>query len=94
VIELTAPQSSAFRVPLHGHGAENAGETKPKFDSHVYRSFAMNKLVSRFIKDESGATAIENGLIAAGIAVAIITAVNGVGTALSSKFGSISTSLK
>jgi pilus assembly protein Flp/PilA len=54
----------------------------------------MNKLVSRFVKDESGATAIEYGLIAAGIAVAIITAVNGVGTALSSKFGSISTSLK
>ena len=54
----------------------------------------MNKLVSRFAKDESGATAIEYGLIAAGIAVAIITAVNGVGTALSTKFGSISTSLK
>ncbi|HWX61571.1 Flp family type IVb pilin [Bradyrhizobium sp.] len=54
----------------------------------------MNKLVSRFVKDESGATAIEYGLIAAGIAVAIITAVNGVGTALSSKFGTISTSLK
>jgi pilus assembly protein Flp/PilA len=54
----------------------------------------MNKLVSRFIKDETGATAIEYGLIAAGIAVAIITAVNGVGTALSSKFTSISTSLK
>jgi pilus assembly protein Flp/PilA len=54
----------------------------------------MNKLVSHFVKDESGATAIEYGLIAAGIAVAIITAVNGVGTALSTKFGSISTSLK
>jgi pilus assembly protein Flp/PilA len=54
----------------------------------------MNKLVSRFVKDESGATAIEYGLIAAGIAVAIITAVNGVGTALSTKFGTISTSLK
>jgi pilus assembly protein Flp/PilA len=54
----------------------------------------MTKLVSRFIKDESGATAIEYGLIAAGIAVAIITAVNGVGSSLSSKFTSISTSLK
>jgi pilus assembly protein Flp/PilA len=54
----------------------------------------MNKLVSRFAKDESGATAIEYGLIAAGIAVAIITAVNGVGTALSTKFSTISTSLK
>jgi pilus assembly protein Flp/PilA len=54
----------------------------------------MTKLVSRFMKDEPCATAIEYGLIAAGIAVAIITAVNGVGSSLSSKFTSISTSLK
>jgi pilus assembly protein Flp/PilA len=54
----------------------------------------MKNLVSRFVKDESGATAIEYGLIAAGIAIAIITAVNGVGTALSTNFNTISTSLK
>jgi pilus assembly protein Flp/PilA len=54
----------------------------------------MTKLVSRFIKDESGATAIEYALIAAGIAIAIISAVNGVGTALSTKFNAISSSLK
>jgi pilus assembly protein Flp/PilA len=54
----------------------------------------MKNLVSRFVKDESGATAIEYGLIAAGIAIAIITAVNGVGTALSTKFTSVSTALK
>ena len=54
----------------------------------------MKNLVSRFMKDESGATAIEYGLIAAGIAIAIITAVNGVGTKLSTNFGTISTSLK
>ncbi len=54
----------------------------------------MDKLVSRFIKDESGATAIEYALIAAGIAIAIITAVNGVGTALTTKFNAISSSLK
>jgi pilus assembly protein Flp/PilA len=54
----------------------------------------MVNLVSRFIKDESGATAIEYGLIAAGISVVIITAVNGVGTALTTKFNAISTSLK
>ena len=54
----------------------------------------MNKLVSRFVKDESGATAIEYGLIAAGIALAIITVVNNLGTSLNSKFGSISSSLK
>ena len=54
----------------------------------------MNNLVSRFVKDESGATAIEYGLIAAGIAIAIITAVKGVGTQLSTNFVSISSSLK
>jgi pilus assembly protein Flp/PilA len=55
---------------------------------------SMKNLVSRFVKDESGATAIEYGLIAAGIAIAIITAVNGVGSKLASNFNAISTSLK
>ena len=54
----------------------------------------MKAIVAKFLKDESGATAIEYGLIAAGIAIAIIAAVNGVGTQLSSTFSSISTSLK
>jgi pilus assembly protein Flp/PilA len=54
----------------------------------------MKNLVSRFVKDESGATAIEYGLIAAGIAIAIITAVQGVGTQLKTNFTTISTSLK
>jgi pilus assembly protein Flp/PilA len=54
----------------------------------------MKNLVSRFVKDESGATAIEYGLIAAGIASAIITAVNGLGTKLSTNFNTISNSLK
>ena len=54
----------------------------------------MNSLILSFFKDESGATAIEYGLIAAGIAIAIITAVNGVGTSLSGKFDTVSTSLK
>jgi pilus assembly protein Flp/PilA len=51
-------------------------------------------ILKRFLKDEDGATAIEYGLIAAGIAIAIITAVNGVGSQLSSNFVTISTSLK
>jgi pilus assembly protein Flp/PilA len=54
----------------------------------------MNKLVLRFLKDSSGATAIEYGLIAAGISVAIIAVVNGLGTQLNDKFTSISTQLK
>jgi pilus assembly protein Flp/PilA len=52
------------------------------------------QLISRFLKNESGATAIEYGLIAAGIALAIIAAVNGLGTTLNGKFASINTSLK
>ena len=54
----------------------------------------MKNLVARFVKDESGATAIEYGLIAAGISLAIIGAVNGIGGNLSTKFGAINTSLK
>jgi pilus assembly protein Flp/PilA len=54
----------------------------------------MKSLISKFFKDESGATAIEYGLIAAGIAIAIITAVNGVGSQLSTTFNNISSSLK
>ena len=54
----------------------------------------MKSLISKFFKDESGATAIEYGLIAAGLAIAIITAVQGVGSQLSTNFNNISTSLK
>jgi pilus assembly protein Flp/PilA len=54
----------------------------------------MKHLTARFVKDESGATAIEYGLIAAGIALAIITVVNSLGTTMNAKFGSISSSLK
>jgi pilus assembly protein Flp/PilA len=54
----------------------------------------MSKLVSRFVKDESGATAIEYGLIAAGIAVAIIATVQALGTNLNATFSSVSTALK
>jgi pilus assembly protein Flp/PilA len=48
----------------------------------------------KFLSDQSGATAIEYGLIAAGIALAIIAAVNGLGSNLGGTFSSISTSLK
>ena len=48
----------------------------------------------KFLSDESGATAIEYGLIAAGIALAIIAAVNGLGSNLNTVFSSVNTSLK
>jgi pilus assembly protein Flp/PilA len=54
----------------------------------------MKRSVLKFWNDESGATAIEYGLIAAGIALAIIAAVNGLGSTLNTTFSSINTSLK
>jgi len=53
----------------------------------------MKSLVKRFAKDESGATAIEYGLIAAGISVAIISVVNGLGTKLTNTFTNVTTKM-
>jgi pilus assembly protein Flp/PilA len=53
----------------------------------------MKNLFVRFVKNESGATAIEYGLIAAGISVAIIAVVNGLGSQLNTTFSTISNSL-
>ena len=53
----------------------------------------MKKLVSRFLTDDSGATAIEYGLIAAGISAAIIAVVNSLGTKLNTTFSSVSSQL-
>jgi pilus assembly protein Flp/PilA len=66
-----------------------------QFDSHVYMELELMKnLIARFVKDQSGATAIEYGLIAAGISLAIIAIVNSLGSNISGKFVSINTALK
>jgi pilus assembly protein Flp/PilA len=52
------------------------------------------KTIRAFLADETGATAIEYGLIAAGISLAIIAVINGLGAKLNTKFTSINTSLK
>jgi pilus assembly protein Flp/PilA len=54
---------------------------------------SMTKLISRFVQNESGATAIEYGLIAACISVAIIAAVQGVGSKLNTTFSNVSNAL-
>jgi len=54
----------------------------------------MRRLVSAFLKDELGATAIEYSIIAAGIALVIIATVNGIGAALQPAFTSVQTGLK
>jgi pilus assembly protein Flp/PilA len=56
--------------------------------------YPVIKPILHFIRDESGATAIEYGLIAAGISVAIIVAVTSVGSSLNTTFTSVQTSLK
>jgi pilus assembly protein Flp/PilA len=60
---------------------------------HLKVEMTMKNLIVRFYNDESGATAIEYGLIAAGIAVAIIAAVQAVGTSLNTKMGQVSAGL-
>jgi len=62
--------------------------------SRVYQGATMKTLFQRFVKDQSGATAIEYGLIAAGISVAIITVVKNVGTNLNGTFVSVQNALK
>lgn len=54
----------------------------------------MRQLFSKFLRDRSGATAIEYCLIAAGISIVIVVAVNGVGTTLNGSFTSVNSSLK
>ena len=54
----------------------------------------MRQLISKFLSDECGATAIEYCLIAVGLSIVIITAVNGIGTTLNTKFTSVNSSLK
>jgi pilus assembly protein Flp/PilA len=54
----------------------------------------MRRLIAEFLKDESGATAIEYCLIAAGLSIVILVAVNGIGTALNDKFTSVNASIK
>jgi pilus assembly protein Flp/PilA len=59
----------------------------------IIKELPMKNLFVRFVKNESGATAIEYGLIAAGISVAIIAVVNGLGTQLNATFTTVKSSL-
>jgi pilus assembly protein Flp/PilA len=54
----------------------------------------MRRLIWKFLADQSGATAIEYALIAAGLSIVILTAVNGIGTTLNGSFTSVNSSLK
>jgi pilus assembly protein Flp/PilA len=60
----------------------------------VKKEFKMRQLFARFIADQSGATAIEYCLIAVGLSIVIITAVNGIGSTLNTRFSTVNSSLK
>jgi pilus assembly protein Flp/PilA len=79
-----------FAIGIGGH--MNVRRTKTQRAIVVQGALTMNTF-ARFVKDESGATAIEYGLIAACISVAIIAVVQGVGTKLNSTFTSVSNAL-
>jgi pilus assembly protein Flp/PilA len=66
------------------------GETRRLFT----RKVVMKRIVTNFLADQTAATAIEYALIAAGISIAIVAGVNGLGTTLGSKFTTVNTSLK
>jgi pilus assembly protein Flp/PilA len=74
-------------------GSEGSGKDSQE-TTRGSRSITMKSLFSRFVKDESGATAIEYGLIAAIIGVGIIAALGTVKTELNTKFTTIGTELK
>ena len=54
----------------------------------------MRQLIKKFFNDESGSTAIEYAIIAGGLSIVIVTVVNNLGSAVSTKFADVSTSLK
>jgi pilus assembly protein Flp/PilA len=79
-------------VPIGTGGQINVRRTKTQRATVVQGALNM-KTFARFMNDESGATAIEYGLIAACISVAIIAVIQGVGTKLNSTFTNVSNAL-
>ena len=76
-------------------GSRMSSGLEPEAGKHgQIKELAMKNLVSRFLKDQSGATAIEYGLIAAGISVAIIVVVNSIGSKLNIAFTNVQTNLR
>lgn len=67
-----------------------SGGENPNLNKHTWE-LVMQNFITRFVKDESGATAIEYGLIAALISVGIITAAGALGNNIANKFNDVST---
>jgi pilus assembly protein Flp/PilA len=95
VAQLTQLQLLITRVPPRfGQIGKNGSPDQLRQPRVDHKEPTMQYLVSRFLKDQSGATAIEYGLIAAGISVAIIAVVNGLGTKLTDTFGNVKNEMK
>ena len=92
---LTSSQEGGATFPPRFRTSRAITAPEPRSDSHCCGPMEPKmKNLLKFVKDESGATAIEYGLIAAGISVAIIAVVQGLGTNLKNTFSSVSTALK
>jgi pilus assembly protein Flp/PilA len=88
---------SSLEVDQYGGAKDSTSRENPAFRSRRFMERdgeGFMRLLTKFWCDETGATAIEYGLIAAGIALAIISVINGLGTGLNAKFTFINTSLK
>jgi len=83
---------TSFSNPSGRNGTRLGGKTEPYVENENSGEAEMTMLKS-FLRDEKGATAIEYGLIAAGISVAIITVVQGLGSSLNTTFGSVKNAL-
>ena len=77
-----------YRAVVFGNDYPLVNVTRSPPEAH------MKRILAKFVADEAGATAIEYGLIAAGISIVILAAVNGLGSNLNTKFTTINSSLK
>jgi pilus assembly protein Flp/PilA len=83
-----------FHIGLYIKSPDRVGEHNSRVHVECSGGSQMNKLVLRFLRDNSGATAIEYGLDAAGISVAIIAAVQLTGTNVKNTFNSVANALQ
>jgi pilus assembly protein Flp/PilA len=83
-----------LRQKVRASRYEDADTRIGQTETFGIQELPMQNLLVRFVQNDSGATAIEYGLIAAGISVAIIAVVNTLGSQLNTKFDSVSTQLK
>src|ERR1700759_749152 len=91
---LPASFNGSFSLSVHVPVTNPTLNCAPVARTEGTSEFGMRKLVSRFLADQSAATAIEYCLIAVGISIVILVAVNGIGTTVNGKFTSINSSLK